>query len=181
MSRLKKILKLLENLNLNPEDVRTELVQLREELIKVGGKPVSTRSAWNIDVRRGIPGGPYRRSEGATWNKGRQMEKDRPASKRIRIPRDTVEELEVVVDVIPTGKALNVYVHFPRLYNEGDIRVKLDSSKEKQELHVITPDKRTAIAMPTKVKEKIKWKLNNDTLIVTLEKNEKTDINTDRP
>lgn len=168
MNGLKKILRSLENLNLNPEDVRAELVQLREELIKAGGKPVSTRSTWNIDVRRGV-----------SRDKDTQMKKNRPTSKTIRIPHDASEKLAEVVDVIPAEKTLNVYVHFPRLYSEGDIRLRLDSSK--QELHVITPEKRTVIALPAKVKEKIKWKMNNDTLIVTLDKNEKTNTNTDCP
>lgn len=150
--RFEKILKLLNR----PEKLREALLKLREELIEAGGRPVSRRSAWNVDPGEGIYEG-----QGVDQRIIRE-------TRAMHAPKD-VRKQKPVIDVFPSEKTLDIYAHFPRLYRKEDISVKLESSEGKQRLCIATPDSVSIVDLGAKAKG-LKWKLNNDTLIISVEK-----------
>lgn len=153
-NKIGRILKLLNR----PEELREALLQLREELIKAGGRPVSRRSAWNV---------------GSSGRMGEDFGVDRETIRKRRTIRapEAIKEQEAVIDVFPSEKTLDVYAHFPRVYKKEDINVKLESSEGEQKLCIATPDSTSTVDLGAKVKG-FEWRLNNDTLIVSIEKEE---------
>ncbi len=152
-----KIERLLELLN-KPEDLREALLQLREELIKAGGRPVSRRSTWNLGYSGRI-------------SENLSIDKEIVHKPKTIRALETIKEQEPVIDIFPSEKTLDIYAHFPRLYRKEDISIELETSEGKQKLCIATPDSISTVDLDTKAKG-FEWRLNNDTLIVSIEKEE---------
>lgn len=141
-----------------PEQLRASLLRLRETLIKAGGRPVSRRSTWNTG-RPVEPGTPFDVER-------RTTHRDRT----IRAPDD--DEREPVIDVFPSEGRIEVFAHIPGGYSREEVSVALEPLDTGQRLRITTPGSTSTVELEEPVKT-FEWKLNNDTLLITLEKKDR--------